>query len=109
VELPPKTKITTGTKRAMVTTFLTETKFLVLNVLPPMQKFNQGHLLTMIAPELSNENPDAKGRLHKNQLVAHMDKSICCHERKIREYFAWKTTMRVPYPVCSPGLSHFSV
>jgi hypothetical protein len=91
-------------KRAMVTTFLAGTKLLVLNILPRKQIFNQNHFLTMITPELSNENPDAKGRVHKNQLIVHTYKSICCHERKIREYFARKTAMRAQFihQVCHP-------
>jgi hypothetical protein len=82
MEVPLKTKIITATKRAMITTFLTGTKLLVLNVLPRKPKLNQDHFLTMIAPELSDENPDAKGKVHKNQLAVHTDKSFAVMSAK---------------------------
>jgi hypothetical protein len=43
--------------------FVPGTKFLVLDVLSREQKFNQGHLLAMIAPELSKENTNGKQRV----------------------------------------------
>jgi hypothetical protein len=109
VEVPPRTKTIAATKKAMVTIFLTGTKLMVLDILRRKQKFNQDHFLAVIAPEISNENTSAKGRVHTNQLVVHTDKSICCHERKIREHFARKTTMRVSHSFYSLDFSPFSI
>jgi hypothetical protein len=69
------------------------------------QKSSQDHFLAIIAPELSKENPTAKRRVRKNQLVVHMDNSVCHHGGKIREYSARKTIMKVRHLVPSPDLS----
>jgi hypothetical protein len=62
-------KATVPIKRAIFAIFFIGTKLLVLDVLPHKQKFNQNHFLAMIAPELSKQNPNAKGRIGKNQLM----------------------------------------
>jgi hypothetical protein len=79
-------------------------KLRVLDVLPRSEKFNQDHFLAMTAPELSHESTSTKHRFGKNQLVAHMNKSMGHNGRKIREYFAQKTMMSVFHQVCSPDL-----
>jgi hypothetical protein len=85
----------------------TGTKLLVPIVLFRKQKFNQDHLLVMIAPQLSKEHMSTKQRVGKNKLVVHMDNSMCHNWCKIREYFARKTIAKVPHPVCSPNLSPY--
>jgi hypothetical protein len=57
--------------------FVTETKPLVLDVLPREQKFNQNHFLAIVAPESSKKNTNAKRRVGKNQLIGHRDNSMC--------------------------------
>jgi hypothetical protein len=92
-------------KKVILSMFFIGTNLLALDVLLHQQKFNQNHFLGMIAPELSKRNPNAKRRVGKNQLVVHIDNSMCHNGRRIREYFARKTIVRVPHPVYSPGLS----
>jgi hypothetical protein len=72
----------------MVTIFFTETRLLVLDILPREEKFNQNTFLAAIAPELCKENSNAKRRVEKNQPVVHMDNSMRHNWRKIQEYFA---------------------
>jgi arginine/lysine/ornithine decarboxylase len=84
MEVPPRTKRTIVTKRIMLTIPFTGTKLLVLGVLPCEQNFNQNNLLAKVAPELFKENTEAKRRVSKNQLVVHMDNSMCHNGRKIR-------------------------
>jgi histone-lysine N-methyltransferase SETMAR len=103
--VPPRTRTTIGTKRAMVTIFFTGAKLLVLDMLPRDQKFNQDHFLAAIAPHLSSENSNARRRVDKKELLVHMDNSMCHNGRKIREYFARKNMTRLPHPAYSPDLS----
>jgi histone-lysine N-methyltransferase SETMAR len=105
VDVPPRTKTTIGTKKAMVTIFFTATKLLVLDVLPRGNKFNQDYFLTIIAPELSRENTNSKRRVGNKPLLVHMDNSMCHNARKIEEYFTRKSVTRVPHPAYSPDLS----
>jgi hypothetical protein len=78
---------------------------LVLDVLPREQKFNQDFFLVTVVSELPKENTSAKRRVGKNQQAVHINNSMCHNERKIREYFDWKTMMRISHPVYSPDLS----
>jgi hypothetical protein len=77
VEVPPRTKTAMVTKRAVVTISFAETKLLVLNVLSREQKLNQNHFPAMIAPKLSNQNTSTKRRVGKNELIKHIDNSMC--------------------------------
>jgi hypothetical protein len=89
----------------MVIILFIGTKLLVLDCLPRQQKFNQDHFRAMISLELSKENPKAKRRVGKNPLIVYVDNSMGDNVRKIREYFARQTMMRIPPPVCSRDLS----
>jgi hypothetical protein len=66
VQVQPRPKTTTATKRAMVTQFFTEMKFSVLRALPREQNFNQDHFLAMTTPELSKKNTNAKRKVGTN-------------------------------------------
>jgi hypothetical protein len=50
-------------------------------------------------------HPKTRRIVGKNQLVIHMDNSLCRNGRKIPEYFARKRVMIVSHPVYSPDLS----
>jgi hypothetical protein len=58
----------------------------------------------MIVPELSKKNTNATRRVGKDQLIVHIDNSMRHNGRKMPEYFAWKTMMRVSHPVYLPNL-----
>jgi hypothetical protein len=61
----------------MVIMFVTGMKFLVPDLLPREQEFNQDHFRARITPTLPNENRNKKRKIGKNQLVAHIDNSLC--------------------------------
>jgi hypothetical protein len=54
---------------------------------PREEKFNQDHLQTIIASEVFTQNANPKRMMSHNQLVVHMDKSICHHGNKVQENF----------------------
>jgi hypothetical protein len=95
-EVLPRAKTTIATKRAMVTIFFTETKLLVLDVLPNEEKFNRDPFLAAITPELLKENSNAKCEVTKKELMVHMTNSMCDDERQIQEYFGRKEMTRTP-------------
>jgi hypothetical protein len=72
------------------TMVFTETRLLVLHVVPREQNFNQDHFLVTIAPGLYKENTNAKRRIGRNQLAMHMYSPMCDKGRKIREDFTRK-------------------
>jgi hypothetical protein len=103
--VPTRTKPTIATKKAMVTIFFIGLKLLIFDILPRECKFNQDSFLAFIAPELSNENAIAKRRLDSEQLVVHMDNSMCHNGGKIQQDFAREKMTRLRHPVDSPDLS----
>jgi hypothetical protein len=98
----PRMNTRIATKGTMVIVVFTGTKLLVLDALPPEQKFNQNHFLAMNVPKSLKGNTNVKRRVGHSQLVVHMNNFVCHTWRKIREYFARKTVMKVPHPVYSP-------
>jgi hypothetical protein len=69
--------------KVLVTIVLTDSRHLILAILPRERKFNQNYFLAFIAPEFGNENATAKRKLNSKQLVAHLHDSLCNNPGKI--------------------------
>jgi hypothetical protein len=81
--VPPRTKTTIATKRALVTIFFIGTKLPAFDVIPREMKFSQNYFRVILIPESSRENTNARPRVGNNVLLVAMSSPMCHMHTKI--------------------------
>jgi hypothetical protein len=59
-------------------------------------EFNSDHFLAARAPELSKDNSNSKREVTKEELIMHMDNSMCDNGRRIKGYVTRRKMARTP-------------
>jgi hypothetical protein len=82
--VPPTTKRTIATTRALITIFFIGTKLLALDVIPREKKFIQNYVLVILISESSRGNTKLRRRVGNNLPVVSMDEPLGHRHTKVR-------------------------